>query len=56
MLFKGVSFGSLIIFFLIFVIFFGTKRLRDMGHDLGEAIKNFKKGLEEEAPAKDPKE
>ncbi len=48
MLFKGFSFGSLIIIFLIIVLLFGTKRLREMASDLGAAIKNFKKGLQEE--------
>ena len=48
MLFKGVSFGSLLLVFLIIVVLFGTKKLREVGNDLGAAIKNFKKGLQEE--------
>jgi len=37
---------------LIVVLVFGTKRLRNMGGDLGSAMRDFKKGLqsEEEAP------
>ena len=37
---------------LIVVLVFGTKRLRNMGGDLGSAMRDFKKGLQsdEEAP------
>lgn len=48
MLFKGISFGSLLLLFLIIVVLFGTKRLREMGNDLGVAIKQFRKGMQEE--------
>jgi sec-independent protein translocase protein TatA len=39
----------------IVVVIFGTKKLRNMGSDLGGAIKNFKDAMktEEEAKAKD---
>lgn len=50
MLFKGFSFGSLLLVFLIVIVLFGTKKLREVGNDLGEAVKNFRKGLQEEAP------
>lgn len=43
----GISFGSLLLIFLIVLILFGTKRLRDIGEDLGQALKNFRKGLQE---------
>lgn len=42
-----------LIVLLIVVLVFGTKRLRNMGGDLGSAMRDFKKGLqgdEEEAP------
>ncbi len=42
--------GSLLLLFLIVIVLFGTQRLREIGTDLGAAIKNFKKGLEEEGP------
>ena len=32
----------------VVVLIFGTKRLRNIGQDLGEAVKGFKKGLSEE--------
>lgn len=47
-MFKGISFGSLLLMFLIVVVLFGTKRLRDIGNDLGAAVKNFRKGLQED--------
>jgi len=43
----GVSFGSLLLIFLIVIVLFGTKRLRDIGEDLGHAVRNFRKGLQE---------
>ena len=41
----------------IVVVIFGTKKLRNMGSDLGGAIKNFKESMkgEEEKPAEDTK-
>jgi sec-independent protein translocase protein TatA len=42
----GISFGSLLLIFLIILLLFGTKRLRDMGEDLGQAVRNFRKGLQ----------
>ena len=32
----------------IVVIVFGTKRLRNVGEDVGEAVKGFKKGMRDE--------
>jgi sec-independent protein translocase protein TatA len=46
--FRGVSFGSLILILLIVIVLFGTKRLREMGSDLGAAVRNFKKAMHEE--------
>lgn len=43
------NFGSLIIIFLILMMVFGTQRLRDVGNDLAVAIRNFRKGLQEDA-------
>lgn len=33
---------------LIIILVFGTKKLGNIGKDLGSAIKNFKEGLREE--------
>jgi sec-independent protein translocase protein TatA len=45
---RGFSFGSLLLVFLIVLVLFGTKRLRDIGSDLGAAVRGFRKGLQEE--------
>lgn len=49
--FRGVSIGSLFIIFLIAVLLFGTKRLREMAEDLGIAIRKFNKALRSEESA-----
>jgi sec-independent protein translocase protein TatA len=36
-----------LILLLVVVLVFGTKRLRNMGGDLGAAIKGFRKGMED---------
>jgi sec-independent protein translocase protein TatA len=40
--------GSLVIIFFILMMLFGTTRVREMGNDLAAAIRNFRKGLQEE--------
>lgn len=45
--FRGVSFGSLLLIFMIIVVLFGTKRLREIGNDLGIAIRSFRQGLQD---------
>lgn len=47
-----------LIVLLVVVLIFGTKKLRNIGSDLGGAVKGFKEGMKgEEEPAKpqDPK-
>lgn len=44
--FGGISFGSLLLIFLIVIVLFGTKRLGSIGEDLGKALRSFKKGLD----------
>lgn len=49
----GVSISELLILLVIAVVLFGSSRLRDVGSDLGEAIKSFRKAFkhtEEKAP------
>jgi sec-independent protein translocase protein TatA len=42
-----------LIVLLVVVLIFGTKKLRNLGTDLGGAVKGFKDGMKsEEAPAK----
>ena len=45
--FGGISIWSLLLILLIVVLLFGTKRLKNVGGDLGGAIKNFKKSMTE---------
>jgi sec-independent protein translocase protein TatA len=48
----GISIWQLLIVLAIIVLLFGTKKLRNMGGDLGSAIKNFKSAVSEaEKPA-----
>ena len=43
----GISMWQLLILLLIVVLVFGTKKLRNMGGDLGAAVKGFRKGMED---------
>ncbi len=44
----GFSIWQILIILLIVILLFGTKKLRNMGGDLGEAVKGFKKGMKDE--------
>ena len=44
---SGISIWQLLIVILILVLIFGTKRIKNIGSDLGGAIKSFRKGLNE---------
>ena len=46
--FGGISLWQLLIILVIVLMIFGTKKLRNMGGDLGTAIKGFKKSVKEE--------
>ncbi len=43
--FGGISIWQLLIVLAIVLVLFGAKRLRNVGSDLGEAIKGFKKSV-----------
>ena len=45
----GISGWQLLILLLIVVLVFGTKRLRNIGSDLGSAVKGFRKGMEDDS-------
>lgn len=55
----SMSIGHWVIVLVVVMLLFGTKRLRNVGSDLGAALKGFKQGLAESSePAKleaDPK-
>ena len=44
----GISIWQLLIVLVIVLLLFGTKRLRNLGGDLGNAIKGFKKAMNED--------
>jgi sec-independent protein translocase protein TatA len=44
----GLSLWHWLIVLVIVVLVFGTKRLKNVGQDLGEAVKGFKKGMHED--------
>ena len=44
----GIGFSELLIVLAIVVLFFGGKKLPQLGASLGESIKNFKKGMKDE--------
>lgn len=43
--FGGISLWQLLIILLIVVLVFGTKKLRNIGGDLGGAVRNFKRSM-----------
>lgn len=58
----GFSTTHLLIFLVIIIVIFGTKKLRNIGSDLGGAVKGFKDGMREgsdkaaDAPAAAPQQ
>jgi len=44
---EGFRLGSLLLVLIIVLALFGTKKLRHIGEDLGEAFKSFRKALQE---------
>jgi sec-independent protein translocase protein TatA len=52
--FGGISIWQLLIILAIVVLIFGTKKLRNMGGDLGSAISNFRKSMKDGEQQSDP--
>ena len=50
----GISVTQLLILLVIVMLVFGTKRLRNIGSDLGSAVKGFRKGIEDEPEGSEP--
>lgn len=46
----SLSIWHWLIVLLVVVLIFGTKKLRNIGSDLGGAVKNFKEGVREDEP------
>ncbi len=51
-MFGGFGMTELLVILVIVIMLFGTKKLRNMGGDLGAAIKGFKKAMTSEEEAK----
>ncbi|MCK5889564.1 MAG: twin-arginine translocase TatA/TatE family subunit [Methylococcales bacterium] len=43
----GISITQLVIILVIVIVLFGTKRLRNLGGDLGGAIKGFRSAMKD---------
>ncbi|ORT51696.1 hypothetical protein ST37_04935 [Vibrio sp. qd031] len=44
----GISWPQLLIIAVIVILLFGTKKLRNIGGDLGSAVKGFKKAMSDD--------
>lgn len=52
----GISIWQLLIILAIVLVLFGAKRLRNVGSDLGGAIKGFKNAVKDEEKKEDNKD
>ncbi|WP_119396119.1 twin-arginine translocase TatA/TatE family subunit [Salinibius halmophilus] len=55
-MFAGMSIWQLVIIAVIVIAIFGTKKLRNMGSDVGGAVKDFKKAMHDEESKDDKKD
>jgi sec-independent protein translocase protein TatA len=52
----GLSIWHVIIFAIVVILLFGTSKLKNIGKDVGGAVKDFKKSMcEEETALNEPK-
>jgi sec-independent protein translocase protein TatA len=51
----GISIWQLVIVLAIIILLFGSKKLRNIGGDLGNAVKGFKSAMKDEPKAIDEK-
>ena len=51
----GISVWQLLIILAIVIMLFGTKRLRNLGGDLGSAVKGFRKSMQADEGSADSK-
>lgn len=47
----GLSIWHWLIVLAIVILIFGTKRLKNLGKDVGEAVKGFKQGMSDDKPS-----
>ena len=50
---SGISWPQLLIILVIVIAIFGTKKMRNLGSDLGNAIKGFRSAMTEAAEVKE---
>ena len=48
----GIGIWELVLLFMIVLLLFGTKRLRNIGGDLGSAIKSFRSAMNDQDEGK----
>lgn len=46
---SGISPLSLLLILLIVMVLFGTDKLKNIGADLGEAVKNFRRAMHDDS-------
>ena len=51
-----MSITHIVLLLLVVVLIFGTKKLRNIGSDLGGAMRDFKKGLDGDEEARQARE
>ncbi|WP_341502400.1 Sec-independent protein translocase subunit TatA [Gallaecimonas sp. GXIMD4217] len=51
-MFGNISIWQLLILLAVIVLLFGTKKLRNLGSDLGASVKGFKKAMNEDEEKK----
>lgn len=51
----GISIWQLLIVLAILILIFGTKKLKNLGADLGGAVKGFKQAVDKENDVEDEK-
>lgn len=51
--FGGIGIWQLLIILVIVVMLFGTRKLKNLGSDLGGALKGFKSAMKDEGETKD---
>ena len=52
----AMSVPQLLIILVIVALIFGTKRLKEVGGDLGSALKSFRKAMNTDESREDPKQ
>lgn len=51
----GLSIGHIALFAFVLILLFGTSKLKTLGQDLGSALKDFKKSIQDDDSTKNNK-